>query len=673
VTQKAIDDVIAEMKNNPPVEMMQKLLAKFKELNAVLSGQSSQIDQLDIQKSSMALGAPVSAQVAATAQDVMKFLMEVKNVSKAGAAAIAGNLNNESSFRTDLIGDHGTAHGVAQWRGNRWNELQMYAVKNGMDVNDRSTQLQFLLEEMHRNNPDLYARIMAGTEDPAVLAKAMMDQYERPNKDPAINHVADRMSNARSFFASSPDLTTAAANDNVQAKDKVLATNAQNAADELAASTMKNLTARLNTLGTQARISTDSKSIQDIQKQIEQTYSEMMDSELKKFDADHIDNASDPGVKAERQAKIDEIKQKLNANLLKVMEEYGKAADEELDKPVKVAQAKLDAMQAPDMANKYTQLDIQKQQQAVVDAQRAADAQRVLLIEQQIAEVKARAAAAPEGSDERTMWINQENDLVQRSNELKTKNLALDQARNQQAPTVAQGIQSATQAWAQQNGILDQLGQSIPLSKQMENSWGQVLDGLSSGFSQFFMDIASGTMSAGEAFKKLGLSVVQMFMQIIAKALANQIIMSLFGGGTGGGSFLSGLFGVVGKATGGTEPPGMATGGRSSAPFRDGILRKLMPGEYTLRQSAVNMIGREKLDHFNNLGNRQISEGGLGHGRLQAAANSNQPKQPDVNVWVVSPDEKPQLGPNDVVHIVADNIVRRGALKTLIHTTAKGS
>ena len=43
-----------------------------------------------------------------------------------------------------------------------------------------------------------------------------------------------------------------------------------------------------------------------------------------------------------------------------------------------------------------------------------------------------------------------------------------------------------------------------------------------------------------------------------------------------------------------------------------------------------------------------------------------------VNVWVVTPDQQPTMGPNDVVAIVGDNIARGGSIKKLVRQVAIG-
>jgi TP901 family phage tail tape measure protein len=679
--REKIEAATAELKKTPPSDAMNALVTKIKELTAQLGGELNKIGNIDVQLEGIDLNEPVSKAMAGSAQSAIKHFME-RGLSKAGAAAIASNLSVESEFNPDAVGDHGSAHGVAQWRGTRWNELRSEAIKRGTASNDIGTQYDFVLKELMRDYPDLFARLKAGNEDPAELSKAFMNQFERPNKDPSVNHVGKRMSRAQAFLSGTDTAGDVEVKKIADDTDKQVKENINKGIEAQADAAITNLKSRIGNLKTQVRFTDDAKSLTDLQKQIHDAHDQLLDQEIKKFDAENATlKDENPGDYANKLKELKAgLRENLNSDLQKVMEEYYKAADEELNKPVDRAKAALDIAQQPDMASKYTQADIQKLQQNVVDREREAAANRVLLIEKEIAEVRRMAAEAeannPDGSrDTEILQLKtMENDLLKKNNELKETNNLLDAAKANQGPSVSSAIQSATNAWAQQNGIIDANNQMIPLAKQFETTWGEVLDGLSSGFSQFFTNIASGTMSAGEAFKQLGQTILQMFIQIIAKALANQIIMSLFGGGdskTGSsgifGDFGKMLLGVVGgKANGGMN---RAANGTRVSPFRDGGNYKLMPGEMVLRQSAVSMIGEDKLTQMNNLGNRQISEGQLA-GRV---ANDNQQQGSGVvNVWIVSPDQQPQMGPNDVVAHVADNIQRRGTLKKLIQQVQMG-
>jgi TP901 family phage tail tape measure protein len=671
-----IDTAQAELKKLPPSEAFNKLAEKIRELTSALSGEVNKLANVDTRIESIDLSQPIGEAVAGSAQSAIKHFME-RGLSKVGAAAVAGNLSVESGFNPTILGDNGSAIGAAQWRGSRRDELQ--ATPNWNNLN---TQYDFVLKELARDYPDLFSRLKAGDEDVSVLTKAFMDQYERPNSDPSVNHISKRLAHAQSFNTGANTAADADIQKTTEETDRIIQESEVKRVKSIQDATIKNLNSRLGTLKTQARINGDSGSIQEIQKQVQDAHAKIMDAELKKFDADYTpDQLALPDVQTKRQELQEKLRNNLNSDVLKVMEEYYKAADEELNRPVDAAKAKLDAARQPDMANKYTISDIQTMEQDVRDREREATANRILLIEKEIAEVRRYAAEAESAGrdDEANMWRLQENDLIAKNNELKAENNALDAAKAQQGPTTANAIQSATNAWAQQNGILGANNEMIPMAKQVENTWGQVLDGLSNGFSQFFMNISSGTMSAGEAFKQLGSTILQMFMQIIAKALANQIIMSLFGG-SGGSSILGqlgeGLFGVVGgaatgkivRAANGLIPRRAATG---VAPFRDNVLVNVMPGEGILRKSAMDVIGEDGFNNLNNLGNRQVSEGALAG---KAAGKKDQKKDNgQVNVWVVSPDQVPPPGPNDIIAAVADNISRRGTIKQLIQQVQMGA
>lgn len=667
-----IDLAQDELKRTPPSAAFNALVKKIRELTSTLGGELSKIQSVDTQLESLNLSAPISAATAGNGQSAVQHYID-RGFSKVGAAAIAGNLSVESNFNPVIRGDRGTAVGAAQWRGTRRKELE--ATPNWTNI---GTQYDFVIKELQRDYPELFKRLRDGNEDVATLTRDFMNIYERPNKDPNINHISKRIAHAQSFNTGASTASQGEIEKTTAETDKIIADAEVKRVKQLQDATIKTLNSRLGTLKTQVRINGDSASIQEIQKQVQDAHRQIMDAELAKFDAENAGNLALPDVKQRRDDLQERLRNGLNNDIIKVMEEYYKAADEELNRPVDAAKAKLEAARQPDMANKYTAMDFNKMEQEVRDREREASANRVLLIEKQIAEVRRYAAEAESAgrTDEANMWRLQENDLIARNNELKATNNALDAAKVSQGPSVTNAIQSATAAWAQSNGIIDAQGKMIPMAKQIESTWGQVLDGLSNGFSQFFMNIASGTMTAGEAFKQLGMSILQMFAQIIAKALANQIIMSLFGGSTGGGSFLGGFFSVVGGGAANGKIVRAANGmipraANGTSPFRDNVLVNVMPGEGILRKSAMDVIGEDGFNQLNNAGNRRLSEGSLA-GRLNNQ-NDQQGGSGTVNVWVVSPDNVPPPSDKDIIATVADNISRRGTIKQLIQQVQMGA
>jgi hypothetical protein len=116
-------------------------------------------------------------------------------------AGILGNLQQESGRNLDpnVVGDKGTAYGIAQWRGPRFEGLQSFAQQRGIDWRDPSLQADYIHHELNtteRRAGDLLRN--AKTADDA--AKAFIG-FERPAgftwDDPTKGHGWDnRIKNA---------------------------------------------------------------------------------------------------------------------------------------------------------------------------------------------------------------------------------------------------------------------------------------------------------------------------------------------------------------------------------------------------------------------------------------------------------------------------------------------
>lgn len=81
----------------------------------------------------------------------MKFFIE-NGYTPAVAAGIVGNLQAESAFRTDAVGDVniGGSFGIAQWnkRAGRYQKLVSFANRLQQDQNDLFLQLKFVIHEL---------------------------------------------------------------------------------------------------------------------------------------------------------------------------------------------------------------------------------------------------------------------------------------------------------------------------------------------------------------------------------------------------------------------------------------------------------------------------------------------------------------------------------------------
>lgn len=201
----------------------------------------------------------------------------------------------------------------------------------------------------------------------------------------------------------------------------------------------------------------------------------------------------------------------------------------------------------------------------------------------------------------------------------------------------------------------------------------QSVDTLDSSLSEMFSNILSGSAKAGDAFKSFGQTIIATLRDIAVQMAVKQglnFLFSAFGFGTGGGEEPTNLLAQVpgfGKAQG-----GLVVG---PTPNRDSVLTKLMPGEYVLKKSAVDTIGKDYLDNLNNNSNG-IIQGSKEEMDSSLAATSSDSNSPTpngiVNVYVVAQDQQQGMSPNDVLVTISNDILKGGQTKRLIKQVAVG-
>lgn len=120
-----------------------------------------------------------------------------QGLSPAAAAGFVGNFMQESGLDENAIGDNGTSGGIAQWHNERWQALKYFAAGKGLNWNDFSTQLQFVMEELRTTQSETYRRLL-NAKTPEEAAQIISDFFERPAKEYANN--AQRRANARGVY-----------------------------------------------------------------------------------------------------------------------------------------------------------------------------------------------------------------------------------------------------------------------------------------------------------------------------------------------------------------------------------------------------------------------------------------------------------------------------------------
>ena len=63
----------------------------------------------------------------------------------AAICGILANIERESGFDTEALGDGGTSYGICQWHYGRWDNLESYCEKNNLDSSSIEGQDQYLV------------------------------------------------------------------------------------------------------------------------------------------------------------------------------------------------------------------------------------------------------------------------------------------------------------------------------------------------------------------------------------------------------------------------------------------------------------------------------------------------------------------------------------------------
>ena len=111
---------------------------------------------------------------------VIDYFIKYGGYTPEQASAIAGNLQVESGFNTNIVGDKNLSTpsiGIAQWRESRLQKLKSYAKQKGKPWNDLNLQLSFVIYELrttHKNADSLIRQ----SDDINRIAQIVQSKYE---------------------------------------------------------------------------------------------------------------------------------------------------------------------------------------------------------------------------------------------------------------------------------------------------------------------------------------------------------------------------------------------------------------------------------------------------------------------------------------------------------------
>ena len=92
---------------------------------------------------------------------IYDFLTGDMKLNSAAACGILANIEMESGFNPEALGDNGTSYGICQWHdiaegSGRWTKLREFCVKNGYDPSKLMSQLYYLKYELQNFYPKVW-------------------------------------------------------------------------------------------------------------------------------------------------------------------------------------------------------------------------------------------------------------------------------------------------------------------------------------------------------------------------------------------------------------------------------------------------------------------------------------------------------------------------------------
>lgn len=92
-----------------------------------------------------------TANISENTKVIYRFLVNELNLNHAAVCGVLTNIQHESNFNQNAVGDGGTCYGICQWHNGRFQSLMSYCQKNHLDYNTLEGQLSYLKEELENN------------------------------------------------------------------------------------------------------------------------------------------------------------------------------------------------------------------------------------------------------------------------------------------------------------------------------------------------------------------------------------------------------------------------------------------------------------------------------------------------------------------------------------------
>ena len=150
-----------------------KLTAAGHDYNAVQSRVNDILSGKDVsQKAPQTAGSNGYTAGSSIEQTIFNFCKEVLGVNTAAACGVLANVEAESGFRTDAVGDAGMSYGICQWYDTRCRSLREWCSKNGKDHTTLDGQLWYMKHELETTHATVLKKLLdcANTAEGAEIA-----------------------------------------------------------------------------------------------------------------------------------------------------------------------------------------------------------------------------------------------------------------------------------------------------------------------------------------------------------------------------------------------------------------------------------------------------------------------------------------------------------------------
>lgn len=131
----------------------------------------------------VSLSIPVFGENLVIERQVYEYLTQQLGLPGSSACGILANMEQESAFNPNALGDNGTSYGLCQWHAGRYAALRSFCQGKGVDYQTVAGQLAYLRYELENTYSELLAqlRVQADTAEGAFRAAYLWcTEFERP-------------------------------------------------------------------------------------------------------------------------------------------------------------------------------------------------------------------------------------------------------------------------------------------------------------------------------------------------------------------------------------------------------------------------------------------------------------------------------------------------------------